>query len=113
MKTITSLLLTLLWIGTVFTSNVMADASKGQRFYLKKLKSSCKKSGVKSGDIFALQHNRYTWKSFKNTNKLQDEWIKICPKAKKKISKMRKKDIKNLYDFVWKYASDGERPSCG
>jgi len=31
----------------------------------------------------------------------------------RKLKKMKEKDITNLYDFVWKYASDGEVPSCG
>jgi len=37
----------------------------------------------------------------------------LCPHGDKKLSKMKDKDINNLYDFVWKYASDGEVPSCG
>lgn len=112
MKKTTSLLLAAMLAGSVFTTNAVADASKGQRFYLKKLKI-CKKDGLKNGAVFAIKHDRKGWESLKNSGKLQEEWSSICPHGAKKIKKMREKDIKNLYDFVWKYASDGETPTCG
>ncbi len=49
----------------------------------------------------------------KAKGKLQDEWKKLCPHTTKKIDKMKKKGVKNLFDFVWKYAKDGEEPSSG
>lgn len=112
MKKTTSLLLAALVAGSVFTTSAVADASKGQRFYLKKLKV-CKKDGLKNGAVFAIKHDRRGWESIKKSGKLQAEWTKICPHGAKKIKKMKEKDVKNLYDFVWKYASDGETPSCG
>jgi len=112
MKKTTSLLLAAMVAGSVFTTSAMADPKKGQRFYLKKLKI-CKKDGLKNGAVFAIKHDRNGWASIKEAGKLQQEWISICPHGEKKITKMKEKDINNLYDFVWKYASDGETPSCG
>ncbi len=112
MKKTTLLLLAAMVAGSVFTTAAMADATHGQRFYLKKLKV-CKKDGLKNGAVFATKHSRQEWASLKNNGKIQDEWEKICPHGEKKIKKMKEKNIKNLYDFVWKYASDGEVPSCG
>ncbi|MEN4046827.1 MULTISPECIES: cytochrome C [Sulfurimonas] len=112
MKKMTSLLLAAAVAGSVFTTSATADASKGQRFYLKKLKI-CKKDGLKNGAVFAIKHDRKGWASLKESGKLQEEWMKICPHGVKKIKKMKEKDVKNLYDFVWKYAADGEVPTCG
>jgi hypothetical protein len=115
MKKTTSLLLAAMVAGSVFTTSAMADgenAKKGQKFYLKKLKV-CKKDGLKNGAVFATKHDRKTWKALKESGKLQDEWKTICPHGEKKINKMKPKHVDNLYDFVWKYASDGEVPSCG
>ncbi|WP_297441277.1 cytochrome C [Sulfurimonas sp.] len=112
MKKLTSFLLATVIAGSVFTTSAMANPAYGQRFYLKKLKI-CKKDGLKNGAVFAIKHNRKGWESLKESGKLQQEWTNICPHGAKKIKKMRDKDIKNLYDFVWKYASDGETPTCG
>jgi len=113
MKKRTSLFLAVMVAGSVFTTSAMADASRGKMVYMKKLKNVCKKDGLKNGAVFAIKHDRRTWASLNESGKIQDEWIKICPHAEKKIKKMRAKDMNNLYDFVWKYASDGETPSCG
>lgn len=108
----TSLLLAALIAGSVFTTSATADAKKGQKFYLKKLKV-CKKDGLKNGAVFAVKHDRAGWAKLKEEGKLLDEWKTICPSGDKKIAKMKDKDVTDLYDFVWKYASDGETPSCG
>ena len=112
MKKTTSLLLAAMVAGSVFSTAAMADAKHGQKFYLKKLKV-CKKDGLKNGAVFATKHSRQEWASIKDGDKLQTEWTSICPHGTKKIKKMKAKDINNLYDFCWKYASDGEVPSCG
>lgn len=112
MKKTTSLLLAAMVAGSVFTTSAMADAKKGQKFYLKKMKA-CKKDGLKTGHDFALRNNQAGWAALKADGKLIDEWVKNCPSGEKKIKKMKEKDIKNLYDFCHKYASDGEVPSCG
>ena len=112
MKKTTSLLLAAMVAGSVFTTSAMAEAKKGQKYYLKKLKV-CKKDGLKNGAVFATKHSRHEWAAIQEAGTLVEEWKTICPSGTKKISKMKEKDIKNLYDFVWKFASDGEVPSCG
>ncbi|SFV63205.1 hypothetical protein MNB_SM-4-85 [hydrothermal vent metagenome] len=107
-----TLLLAALVATTMLSTSAMADAKKGQKYYLKKLKV-CKKDGLKNGAVFATKHSRAEWAKLKDSSKLQDEWKSICAHGEKKINKMKPKDINNLYDFVWKYASDGEVPSCG
>lgn len=113
MRKTTSLLLVAMITGSVFVTSSMADASRGKMVYMKKLKSVCKKDGLKNGGMFAVKHDRKGWETVKESGKLQEEWTTICPHGTKKINKMREKDVKNLYDFVWKYASDGETPTCG
>ena len=112
MKKITSLLLAAMVAGSVFATSAMADAKKGQKYYLKKLKV-CKKDGLKNGAVFATKHSRAEWATLKESGKLMDEWNAICPSGVKKFKKMKEKHITDVYDFVWKYASDGETPSCG
>ena len=112
MNTLLKTVLTTLMVLAVSTTVASADAKKGQKFYLKKLKV-CKKDNLKNGAVFATKHDRKEWAAIKGSGTLQDEWKSICPHGVKKIKKMKEKDINNLYDFVWKYASDGEVPSCG
>ena len=99
-------------ILAVSTTVASADAKKGQKYYLKKLKV-CKKDGLKNGAVFATKHSRKEWANLQEGGTLVQEWKSICPSGTKKINKMKEKDVKNLYDFVWKFASDGEVPSCG
>ena len=99
-------------VSLLGVSTLSADSKRGQKFYLKKLKV-CKKDGLKNGAVFATKHSRQEWMAFKREGQISNEWKTICPHGSKKIDKMKDKDIKNLYDFVWKYASDGESPSCG
>ncbi|MEA2073982.1 MAG: cytochrome C [Campylobacterota bacterium] len=99
-------------ILAVSSTVVSADAKKGQKYYLKKLKV-CKKDGLKNGAVFATKHDRKSWAQMKENGTLVQEWNNICPSGVKKFKKMKEKDITNVYDFVWKYASDGEVPSCG
>jgi len=113
MKKATSLLLAAMVAGSVFATSSMADASSGKMVYMKKLKYTCKKDAIRNGAVFAIKHDRRGWAAIKESGTLQAEWTTLCPHGTKKIKKMRKKDITNLYDFVWKYASDGKVPSCG
>jgi len=112
MKKTTSLLLAAMVAGSLFATSAMADAKKGQKFYLKKMKA-CKKDGLKTGHDMAVRNDQKTWAQLKADGKLSEEWIKNCPHGEKKIKKMKEKHINNLYDFCYKYASDGEVPSCG
>lgn len=112
MKKTTSLLLAAVLAGSVFTTNAMADAKKGQKLYLKKLKV-CQKDGLKNGAVFATKHDRAAWATLKDNGGLLGEWKTLCPSGAKKFDKLKEKDVTDLYDFVWKYASDGDVPSCG
>ena len=112
MKKTSSLLLAALVASSMFTATVSADAKKGQKYYLKKLKA-CKKDGLKNGALFAVKHKRAEWEKIKNDGALLTEWSTICPSGEKKFAKMKEDDVTDLYDFVYKYASDGDIPSCG
>ena len=112
MNNLLKIVLTSMMVLAMSTTVASAEAKKGQKYYLKKLKV-CKKDGLKNGAVFATKHARKDWSTLKENGTLLDEWKSICPSGTKKINKMREKDIKNLYDFVWKFAADGEVPSCG
>lgn len=112
MKTLLKTVLTTLMLLSLVSTVASADANAGQKYYLKKLKV-CQKDGLKNGAIFATKHTRGEWSTLKDEGKLMDEWQNICPSGTKKFTKMKEKDTTNLYDFVWKYAADGEVPSCG
>ena len=94
------------------SSALQADVSKGQKLYLKKLKSKCGMNGAK----MAATHTQGEWEELKEEKQLGNELIKQCPKAKKVISaeKFEQKVIPHLYDFFYEYGSDsGNVPSCG
>jgi Spy/CpxP family protein refolding chaperone len=112
MKKTSSLLLAALVASSMFTATVSADAKKGQKYYLKKLKA-CKKDGLKNGALFAVKHTRAEWEKLKADGALMTEWKALCPSGTKKFDKMKEKHVTDLYDFVHKYASDGDVPSCG
>lgn len=112
MKKGSTLLLAALVAGSMLTTNAFADAKKGQKYYLKKLKV-CKKDGFKNGGAFSSSKSRDDWEVAKEDDELLDTWKEMCPSGVKKFDKMKEKDIKNLYDFCHTYASDGEVPSCG
>lgn len=101
MKKIISLSLIGLFIAT---SSLSADARKGQKLYLKKLKAPC---GI-SGTTFSQKYTQDKWKSLKDSGNFKNEVLKICPNAK-----IKDKWIDNIYDFSYQYASDsGNVPSC-
>jgi hypothetical protein len=112
MRKTSSLLLAALVATSMFSTTVSADAKKGQKYYLKKLKV-CKNDGLKNGGLFAVKHTRAEWEKVKNDGALITEWSKLCPSGADKFSKMKEDDVTDLYDFVHKYASDGDVPSCG
>lgn len=112
MTKISSLLLAALVASSMLSTTVSADAKKGQKYYLKKLKK-CKKDGLKNGALFAVKHTRAEWEKLQADGALMTEWKALCPSGAKKFDKMKPKHITNFYDFVHKYASDGDIPSCG
>ena len=112
MKTLLKTLLTSIMLVALTATVASADAKAGQKYYLKKLKV-CQKDGLKNGAVFATKQDRKTWSTLKESNALIGEFKTLCPSGAKKFDKMKEKDVTNLYDFVWKYASDGDVPSCG
>jgi len=93
----------------IFSTTASANANKGQKIYMKKLKASCGFNGGK----FAIKHTQDEWEKIKGAGKFKDEIVKICPKAKKSVSKLKDKYINDLYDFSYEFASDsGNVPSC-
>ncbi len=102
MKTI---LLSLLLIGSV--SIVSADnIDKGQKFYLKNLKSYCKANGAK----FAIKHTQDEWNELYTSKKLNEEINKECNKE----FIISEENLGYLKDFFFEFASDsGNVPSCG
>ena len=109
MTRMTRLALAALCGSALLTTAAMADINKGKRTYMKKLKAPCGFTGAK----FAIKHTQDEWEQIKGAGKFRDEIIKICPKAVKKASKLKTKEINDLYDFSYEYASDsGNIPSC-
>ena len=95
-------LLTLLFavvVGLSFVSTAsFADAGKGQKLFIKKMKKPC---GF-NGGVMAKKHTQDEWKAIQDAGKLNDELIKICPKAKP----LKKKYVSHVFDFMYNYASD-------
>jgi len=106
LKTIAKVFLVAL-IGVGFTTmTVSANADKGQKIILSKVK--IKKACHFNGAVLAKKHTQSQWKAIYSGGKLADELKTICPTAKP----LKKKYAKDVYDFVHKYASDsGNVPS--
>jgi 23S rRNA pseudoU1915 N3-methylase RlmH len=98
--------LSIVFIATMMVATTAsADATKGQKLYLKKLKSACDLNGAK----MAAKHTQAEWEAVKDT--LADEIKKICPNAEDKA--LKDKYLPHYYDFFHKFASDsGNVPSC-
>jgi len=105
-KEVLSMLATGLLIASVASTSVMANPSKGQKIYLKKIKKSC---GMNGADM-ASKHTQDEWESFKENGTLEDELKKTCPNLKD----VKDKYLPDLFDFFYEYGSDsGNVPSCG
>jgi len=90
---------------SVSTTILSADAAKGQKLFMKKLKSDCGMTGAQ----VAAKHSQDEWESIKEEGKLADEIKVICPKVKD----IKEKFIPFYYDFFYEYANDsGNVPSC-
>ena len=84
-----------------------ADAGKGQKLYLKKLKSACGVNGAK----MAAKHSQGEWEEVGKGDGLVAELKKICPSVKDKA--LKSKYLEHYYDFFYEYANDsGNVPSC-
>jgi len=88
----------------VVSSTASADAGKGKKIYMKKLKAKCGFSGAK----FAAKHTQGEWEKIQGAGKFADEVAKICSGAK-----LKDRYAKDVYDFAHEFASDsGNVPSC-
>lgn len=106
MKLVKILVASTLALGVASTS-LMADAVKGQKFYIKLLKEPCGLDGAK----FAVKHTQEEWKQIKADGKGEAEIMKICPKVK--AGEIKDTQIEHILDFSIEFASDsGNVPSC-
>ncbi|APW64547.1 MULTISPECIES: cytochrome C [Arcobacteraceae] len=91
----------------VCSTSLFADATKGQKLFVKKYKGSC---GF-SGDKFAAKHSQDEWETIMESGKFKEELLKICPNVKE--AEVKDKWIQHLYDFSYKFANDsGNVPAC-
>ena len=98
------LLITIVSLGFLSTA-ALADASKGQKLFIKEMKAPC---GF-DGGAMAKKHKQAEWKAIQAAGKLNDELIKFCPSAKP----LKDSYVDHVYDFLYNYASDsGNVPSC-
>ena len=106
MNKIAKILLSVAIVLGMSASVANADVAKGQKLYLKKLKSGCGMTGAK----MAQKHSQDEWEEI-NDESLSDEIKKICPKAPN--SALKDKYLNHYYDFFYEYANDsGNVPSC-
>jgi len=104
MTKMTKLVVTALLGLAVFSTTASADAGKGQKLYMKKMKASCGFSGAK----FAAKHTQGEWESIKGAGKFAEEAATLCPGLE-----LKDKYVPHIYDFSYEYASDsGNVPSC-
>ena len=90
-------------------SSIVANATvaKGQKLYLKKLKSSCHMNGA----IMSAKHSMSEWTELYESKKLAEELKNLCPKVKD--SSLKEKFLPHYFDFFKEYAEDsGNIPSC-
>jgi len=107
MNKILKIIISSLLLISLSAVSLNADATKGQRLYLKKLKGICGFNGA----IMAAKHSMSEWASLQEKHKLADELKKFCPKVKENA--LKEKFMPHYYDFFYKYAKDsGNIPSC-
>lgn len=92
-------------VGTT-TVSAASGATKGQKIFKKKFRKYCKFSGVK----FARNHTQDEWEEIWDEGMFQKEAKRICPKLK--LNKIKNSWWESVYEFSYKYASDGVVPKC-
>jgi len=112
MRKVASILMAIFLVVSFMSTSVMADAGKGQKYYLKKFK---KKFGM-NGTKFASLHSQSEWEELMKNNYsgFISEFSAKYPKAKSFLHKPKSlKYIKHVLDFAHKFANDsGEVPTC-
>ena len=106
MKKVLTVLALSFFVTAALPTNAVAGAKKGQKIFKKKFRKKCGFSGVR----FARNHTQAEWEEIWDEGKFQEEAKKICPRLK--LKKIKKKWWKHVYDFSYKYASDGVVPKC-
>lgn len=107
MNKTTKIVLTALVALSMGATVANASVAKGQKLYLKKLKSSCGMNGAE----MAEKHTTGEWESLYEDGKLANELKRICPKAKD--SSLKDSYMPHYFDFFKEYGSDsGNIPSC-
>ena len=108
MRTLAIVIMTIL-LGTT----MMADASKGKRYYMKSFKQKFKMDGLD----FVQLHTQAEWKMlFKDKAKgFIAEFSKKYPRAKNYLNRPKTwEKLQHVGDFAIMYASDsGKVPTCG
>ncbi len=104
MTRMTKIAITALLGLSILSTTAFADAGKGQKLYMKKMKAKCGFSGAK----FAGMHTQDDWQEIKDAGKFTNEISKICPGVK-----VGDKYVPHIFDFAKEFASDsGNVPSC-
>ena len=112
MKKIISLFVAAFFVVGLMSTNAMADAAKGQKYYLKYMKSGSGMNGAK----FATQHTQTEWKALfaGNGEKFVAEYAKKYPDLNSFLTGEKfEKFMSDIKDFCIEFASDsGNVPSC-
>lgn len=107
MTKIVKIALSIIVLISMSAVSANATVAKGQKLYLKKLKSAC---GI-NGSVMAAKHTMAEWEAINAKGKLAKEIKRVCPKVKDKA--IKEKLIPHYYDFFYEFASDsGNIPSC-
>jgi len=106
MKKILTILALAFLVTAAMPTVASANAKKGQKIFKKKFRKKCGFSGVR----FARNHTQAEWEDIYEKGKFKSEAKKICPRLK--VEKIKKKWWKDVYQFSYKYASDGMVPKC-
>jgi len=112
MKKVIGLLVTVLFIAGLMSTNALADAAKGQKYYLKYMKNDSGLNGAK----FASQHTQAEWKALFDgkAEKFVAEYSKKYPGLDGFLKGDKfEKFMPDIKDFCIEFASDsGNVPSC-
>lgn len=108
MKKLAGIVLTVMVGLGMLSTTAMADADKGQKLFVKKLKKACGSTGAK----MAGSHTQDEWEEINEDEALADEIKKICPRVDP-AKGLKDKYIPHYYDFFYEFANDsGNVPSC-
>ncbi|MBE0491262.1 MAG: hypothetical protein IBX44_03305 [Sulfurospirillum sp.] len=112
MKKILGLLLAVFVLVGVMSTSALADAAKGQKYYLKYMKKS---TGINGGQ-FAAKHTQAEWKELFASDgvKFIETYSVEFPNAADFLKGDKfKKYMGDISDFLINFASDsGNVPSC-